>query len=91
MKLDCNVFDLTVVTKRVFEGKKVNADGSKNIYYQIGVANGTDLESLGCTLDVYNAVELNKTYDFHFVFETRFDKVFIRFDSCQESPTNSKK
>lgn len=90
MKLDCTVTDIQVLTKRVFEGKKVNADGSKNVYYQLGVSTGSELGEVGCTLAVYDKVKPNTLYDFHFVFETRFDKVFVRFDDCQESPNNKK-
>lgn len=90
MKLDCTVCDIQVLTKRVFEGKKANSDGSHNTYYQLGVSNGSELGEVGCTLDVYNKVQTQKLYDFHFVFETRYDKVFVRFDDCQESPANKK-
>ena len=86
MKLDCTVQNIKVLTKRVFQGK-VKADGTQNIYYQLGVSNGNELGEIGCTLEVYDQVILDKTYDFHFSYETRYDKVFIRFDKASASGT----
>ena len=82
MKLDCTVSNVKVLTKRVFEGKKVNADGSKNTYYVLGISNDHELGEVGCSLEVYDQVILDKHYDFHFVFETRYDKVYVRFDKA---------
>lgn len=82
MKLDCTVSNVKVLTKRVFEGKKVNSDGSKNTYYVLGISNDRELGEVGCSLEVYDQVILDKHYDFHFVFETRYDKVYIRFDKA---------
>ena len=90
MKLDCTVCDIEVLTKKVIQGKKVNADGSVNTYYILGVSNGEELGEVGCTLSVYNKVNVRKIYDFHFAFETKYDKVFVKFDDCAECSDTKK-
>ena len=89
MKLTCNVSNIQVLTKRVFEGK-TKPDGTKNIYYQLGINTGNELGEVGCTLEVYDQVILNKTYDFVFSYETRYDKNFIRFDKALPSGIDKK-
>lgn len=81
MKLDCVCPNIKVLTKRVFEGKQ-KADGTKNVYYNLGIQTPTELGEVGCTLEVYDQVILDKSYDFHFTFETRYDKVYIKFDKA---------
>lgn len=86
MKFDCYVNNIQVLSKRVIEGKKVNDNGSKNVYYMIGVRSENDeIGEVGCTLDVFDHVIKDKCYDFHFIYETRFDKNFIKFDSYSEA------
>lgn len=90
MKLDCIVSNVKVLTKRVFPGK-TRPDGTQNVYYMLGVQTPSEIGEVGCTLQVYDKVILEKTYDFHFIFETRYDKVYVRFDECYPATGIDKK
>lgn len=89
MKLDCYVMDVQVLTKNVINGK-TKPDGTFNVYYQLGIRSNDELGTVNCTLDVFNAVIVDKHYDFHFDYETRFDKVFIKFDKYNEATVSKK-
>lgn len=87
MVLNCYVPNVKIINKKVIEGK-VKDDGTFNTYYSLGVIAGDDLGKANCTLDVYNEVSEGKTYDMHFVINTDYKDIWVKFDACSETKSS---
>lgn len=95
MKIGAIAPNMTVLSKIVKEADKKDSNGNKTgekvTYYNL-LLKSPDGEygQVGCTLDVYDKVQNDKTYDFGFSVNTVYDRIYIRFDEVYETGSTKK-
>lgn len=60
----------------------VKQDGSITKYYKLAVLQGQSAGMVDVSVDVFNQVELMKTYDMYFSFNSDYDKIWLLFKSA---------
>lgn len=73
--------NVKVLEKPVLE-PYTKSDGTVAYYPKLAVLQGQSAGMADCSRDVYDKVEIGKTYDFYFSLNTDYDKVFIQYKAA---------